>query len=58
MSFEEALVAIPGVILVVYVGWILLHAFAAAPPSFGAIAILLMIAVVLAAIAGILKALS
>jgi len=58
LGFEEALIAVPMVLLVVYVGWVLLRAFAAASPGFGGFAILLMVAVVIAGIAGIARALS
>jgi len=58
MGFEEALVAVPMVILVVYVGWVILQALATSSPGFMAVAILLMIAIIFTGIAAVMKALS
>jgi len=63
MGLGEALIAVPVIILIVYVGWVyvgwvILQALAASAPGFLGYAILLMAALVLGGIGGILKTLT
>ena len=58
MGVEETLVAIVGTIIAVFAGWAILEALANSEPGFEGIALLLMIAIVISAFAGLMKGLA